>query len=166
MKVAIRIKKFGINLTVMISQYQSLGGITSLLPNGLHMPMWDMDDCSLDECIDSLCYVQKLRDLSNIYILSDKLESYRSICYSQVNFNTFLKILIDTEHIDYGFFCDMVERMKATIRLTNKIDRPNTNVFILKSYPVPFPEKIQLVEYDTGLQKTGKLIELGDKIEE
>ena len=79
----------------MISHTQTLEGITSLVSKeeNKHIPMWDLDNCTLDEAKKTLKSVQKKYKLSHIYLISDKEGSYRALCFSQVDFKTFCKML-------------------------------------------------------------------------
>jgi hypothetical protein len=133
-----RLKVRGITLFAMISKTQTLEGITSRVSKegDLHIPMWDLENCTLKEAEQSLAFVQDKYTLSDIYILSDSVGSYRAISFAPVEFKTFCNILLDTEYLDWNFFYWTVLRSKATIRLSNKVNRkPQEIIEILKSYP-------------------------------
>jgi hypothetical protein len=85
---------------------------------------------------------------------------------SRVDFKTYLKILLETKYLDWNFFYWTVERGKATLRTSNKQNRtPQKIVSILRSYPCPIPIKFERVFYDTGVEKKGFTIKLGDVAE-
>jgi hypothetical protein len=93
--------------------------------------------------------------------------AYRAWCFSKVNFETFLKILLDSLSIlDYNFFYYTVKCRKATLRTGSKKDRPTQKVVsVLKSYAVSIPFGdcvVEKVVYDTGLKKRGVSLLLGD----
>jgi uncharacterized Fe-S cluster-containing protein len=65
--------------------------------------------------------------------------------------------------LDWNFFHCTVERGKATLRTSNKKNRkPQKIVSVLSSYSVSIPESCQKVVYDTGVEKRGTTILLGD----
>jgi hypothetical protein len=127
--------------------------------------MWDLEDCGLNEAEQTLRKVQKNYNLSHIYIVSDLEGSYRAWCFSDVDLETLLSILVDSLGIiDYSFFYYTVKRRKATLRTSDKKDRcPQSLVSILSSYPVALPEQMQQVIYDTGLVKRGFAVLIGDR---
>jgi len=162
-RVYFRMKKFERVLTICFAHVQTLEGITSLLPNGKHILLWDIEDCTLKECKETLRKVQKKYDLSDIFIVSDAERSFRAYCYNQVDFKTYLKILLDTDYLDPIFFEYTVRRKKATLRTNSKKGRPKQKVVaVLFSYSVAFPKgKVERVIYDTGVEKEGLSIILG-----
>ena len=147
----------------MIARTQSLEGITSLQPEGKHIVMWDLENCSLLKARTVLQDVQVKYGLSDIFIVSDCENSYRAWCYSKVDFDIFLKILVDClDILDYNFFYYTVKRRKATLRTSSKKGRaPQKVVGVLYSFSVPINSIVEKVVYDTGLQKRGVSILLG-----
>lgn len=163
MRFNLRIKKFGYTFFMMLSKTQTLEGVTSLLPNGKHCVFADIENCSLEQAIAELKNVQKKYVLSDIFILSDKEKSFRAWCFNEVNFKpTYIGILNDIPHLDYNFFYWTVSRSKATLRLSNKENRPPQKIVsVLESYPVPIPVQFEKVIYDTGIEKRGLTVLLG-----
>jgi hypothetical protein len=166
MRANLRIKIGGITLFGMFSQTQTLEGVTSLLPNGLHTPFFDIENCSLNEAENTLSELQFKYRLSNIFITSDKDRSFRAWCFSQIKYTDFLRMqldLIDAELLDYNFFWWTVKQSKATLRVSNKTNRPPQElVSVLNSYSVPIPKSVEKVIYDTGIQKRGFTVFLGE----
>jgi hypothetical protein len=121
------------------------------------------------QIIEFLKVIQQKFGLSNIYILSDKVGSYRAWCFSQVDFSTYILILAESlPIIDYNFFYWTVFLGKATLRISPKYDRPAVQkiVAVLESYYVPFPsDQIKISIYDTGLEKLGTYINVPPKKE-
>jgi hypothetical protein len=155
----------GISILILFAITQRLHGITSLIPNsgGKHIILVDVENCTLEQVIEESKYVQRKYGLSNIYIKSDVENSFRVWCFSIVDFKTLLKILLDFEHLDMVFLIYTVRRKKATLRDVEKDGRPPEKVVaILESYPMPVPEHIEEVFYDTGVVKQGSVISLGD----
>ena len=106
--------------------------------------------------------MQKKYCLSHIFIVSDIERSYRAWCFSKVDLKTYLKILLDTDFLDWNFFYWTVKRGKATLRTSNKKNRePQKIVSVLESYPVPIPVQFEKVIYDTGIEKRGLTVLLG-----
>ena len=160
-----RIAKFGHTFFVMFAKTQTLEGVTSLLKSGKHVVMFDLEDCTLEQAEETLSYVQEKYDLSDIFIVSDADRSYRAWCFNFVELKTFLKILLDVEYLDYNFFYYTVKRRKATLRLNSKKNRPSQKIVsVLRSYPTLIPDdEIEKVVYDTGIEKRGRSILLGEK---
>jgi len=163
MRLNFRIKKFGYTLFVMLSQTQTLEGITSLQNDDKHLVLFDLENCSLSQAEAELRKVQRKYCLSDIFIVSDVEKSYRAWCFSKVDLKTYLKILLEVEHLDYNFFYWTVFKGKSTLRINNKKNRePQKIVSVLESYSVPIPEKMQKAIYDTGIQKRGLSVLLGE----
>jgi hypothetical protein len=146
---------------------QTLQGITSLIPNSKdkHIIMIDSkSNCNLHLLTEKLKDIQEKYNLSNVGIFSDKEGSYRVWCFTQVYFVTLLRILLDVyDFLDYNFFYWTVVKGKATLRTNSKKNRPRQElVSFLMSYPVPIPEKCEKVIYDTGVEKRGLSILLGE----
>ena len=164
MRFNFRIRKFNKTLFMMYSDTQTLEGVTSLLKNGKHIVMWDLEGCSQEQAEETLRKVQSSYNLSSIFIFSDAERSFRAWCFTRVDFNTFLKILLDTDYADWNFFYYTVKRKKATLRVSNKKNRPKQElVAVLELYPMPIPEEVEMVIYDTGIEKRGLSILLGDR---
>lgn len=164
MRLNLRIKFGEFTIFGMIAKTQTLEGVTSLQSDGSHMVMWDLEGCSLEEAEETLRVVQQKYILSNIYIASDIEGSYRAWCFNHVNFKTFLSILVDSLSIlDYNFFYYTVKRRKATLRTSNKKNRPEQKVIdVLYSYPCPLPSStVERVVYSTGTEKRGHSLLIG-----
>jgi hypothetical protein len=146
----------------MLAKTQTPEGVTSLQPDGTHIVLWDLENCTLEQAEETLRAVQIKYELSHIYIASDAEGSYRAWCFSKIEYKTLLHILLDTEHLDPIFFYYTVKRKKATLRTSNKKGRPPQKLAsVLESYPAPIPETWEKVTYDTGLVKRGRSILLG-----
>jgi len=74
--------------------------------------------------------------------------------------------LVDAGILDYNFFWHTVRQSKGTSRLSRKRDRPLQDVVsVLRSYSVPIPDlgSRERVIYDTGIEKRGLTVFLGEK---
>jgi len=153
------------NLTIffMVSSTQSLEGVTSKIGKDEHLVLWDLEKCTLEQAKETLTNVQYKYRLGDIFIVSDCEGSYRAWCFSRRSFKEYLKILLDTEHLDWNFFYWTVKRGQATLRTSNKQGRPPQKVVAyLKGYePTEIPAKMVHVLYDTGLEKRGVVIKVG-----
>ncbi|MGB9676648.1 MAG: hypothetical protein ACPL0C_05625 [Candidatus Bathyarchaeales archaeon] len=100
--------------------------------------------------------------LGDIWITSDAGGSYRAWCFSKRPFKQYLKILLDTRHLDWNFFYWTVKRGQATLRTSDKQGRPCQRVVAcLKGYEeTQIPSILTHVVYDTGLEKRGLVIQL------
>jgi hypothetical protein len=147
----------------MIAKTQTLEGITSIQPDGKHLVFFDLEKCNLQQAEEILGKVQISYGLSDIFIISDTEESYRGWCFSKVDFRTLLRILLNVDSLDYNFFYWTVFKGKATLRTSNKRNRPPQKIVsVLRSYSVPIPESCEKVVYDTGVVKRGLSILLGE----
>jgi len=171
-RLNVRIAGKGLTIFAMLSRTQKLVGVTSRCfdkkgkPDGKHIIMWDLDSdiCTLDKAKETLIWVQKKYDLSNIYLTSDKEGSYRAWCFSRVSEKTLYHILVDSlDAIDFLFFYHTVKRRASTLRTSSKAGRVSqTCIGILRSYFAPFPKGIvERVIYETGFDKKGTSLELG-----
>jgi hypothetical protein len=168
----VRIAGKGLTIFAMLSRTQKLVGVTSRCfdmkgkPDGKHIIMWDLDSdvCPLEKAKETLVWVQKKYDLSNIYLTSDKRGSYRAWCYNKVDEKTLYHIIVDSlDVIDFLFFYHTVKRRASTLRTCSKAGRISQKcVDILPSYFVPFPKGlVERVIYETGLEKKGSSLVLG-----
>jgi hypothetical protein len=162
MRWNLRIKTGNLTFFAMLSRTQRLEGVSSLQLDGKHIIMWDLEKCSLKQAKETLRKLQGKYCLSDIFIVTDIEGSFRAWCFSKVDFKTFLKILLETEFLDWNFFYWTVTRSKATLRTNSKKNRaPQRVVSVLKSFPVSFPSSCNKVVYDTGLAKRGLTVLLG-----
>jgi hypothetical protein len=158
----LRAKIGNITFFFMVAKTQTLEGVTSLQPDGKHIAMWDLENCTLEQAEETLRNVHIKYGLSHIYVVSDVEGSYRAWCFSKVDYETLRSILRDTDYLDPMFFEYTERRKKATLRTSNKHGRPPQKlVSVLESYPAPIPETWEKVTYDTGLVKRGRSILLG-----
>ena len=152
-------QKFGYRLFVMLSEIQNLEGICSLLPNGKHLVFFDLENCTLQRVVEVLMKVQISYNFSDIFIVSDKDGSFRAWCFTQVDFDVYLEILLKVKRygiLDWNFYKWTVDRGYATLRTDNKKGRlPQELVFTLKTYSVPEPKVVKQVIYGTGVRKSG-----------
>jgi hypothetical protein len=93
---------------------------------------WDLDNCSLEQAEQTLSDVQINHKLADIFIVSDKINSYRGFCFSKRNFKTFIDILFDTKYVDYSFISWTVRRHKAILRTASKLNRPTQQEVVAK----------------------------------
>jgi len=155
----------GFSILILFAKIQRLHGITSLIPNSdnKHIILADIENLNEKQAIEETRFVQQKHGLSNMYIKSDAENSFRIWCFSVVSFKKLLKILLDFEHLDMVFFYYTNRRKKATLRDDKKKGRPSEKIVaILESYPMPVPEHVREVFYDTGIVKKGIAISLGD----
>ena len=169
MRVNHRIRKFGYTFFVMFAKTQTIEGTTSLLENGLHNPFFDIENCSLEKAEFELGKIQVSYGLPDIHLVSDADRSYRALCFGKVKFTDYLRMqldLLEAGILDYNFFWHTVRLSKGTLRLSDKANRPKQEVVsVLKSYPVSIPDLglRERVIYDTGVQKRGLTVFLGEK---
>lgn len=159
----IEIRKRFLNrvLYMMFARVQLVVGISSRYSEDFnqHRILWDLDECTLNDACDSLMKIQEWYNLGNIEIISDKEGSYGAVCNSIVSFKELLHILIDTELIDPLFVRYALERHEATLRLSDKANRPIHRETICKLYRKsdrPYDEsEYYIIPYETGYIRKG-----------
>ncbi len=111
--------------------------------------------------------IQVSYGVSDFFITSDKEGSYRAYCFSEVPLVVYMRMqidLIDIGILDYNFFWWTVNKGYSTLRIDQKKNRPKQElVSILHSYSVPIPDRFGFAFYDTGLEKRGLTVFLGEK---
>ena len=166
MRINYRMKIGNITAFFMLSHSQSLEGVTSLQDDGLHTPFFDIENCSLDECVSALKELQFIYNLSDVFVTCDLDRSFRVWCFCHVNYLNYLEMqiqLLRKKLLDYNFFWWTVKQGKSTLRTTSKKGRQQQKVVaFLPSFSVPFPKKCEKVLYDTGVQKRGLTVFLGE----
>ncbi len=127
MRINFRLKLKNLTLFGMIAHTQKVEGITSRVigEKDLHYVFWDLEECSLSQAEASLREVQTIYNLGEIYITSDFPRSFRAWCFDKVTFKKYLKILLDTEHLDYNFYYWTSYKGKSTLRISQKWNREN-----------------------------------------
>ena len=148
----------------LISNTQTLQGVTSRVGKNEHLIFWDLDKCTLKEAETKLAEVQREFNLGNIFITSDIEGSYRAWCFSRRTWIEYCHILISTfPLLDYGFWVWTFRRGSATLRINKKEGRqPQKVVSFLKGYEeTQIPEKMVHVVYDTGIEKSGMVVKIG-----
>ena len=94
--------------------------------------------------------------------------SFRSWCFAEVRLTDYMRMqldLLDAKLLDWNFFYWTVKKGEGTLRANSKKNRPKQElVSTLHSYTVPIPkEKVEPVFYDTGIDKRGLTVFLGEK---
>jgi hypothetical protein len=153
---------------LMLSFTQTLEGITSRIvddPQNRQYVFLDLENCTLEQAQETVRSLQQNYSLSDFYLMSDLERSYRAWCFTPVDYKTLLHILVDClDILDYNFFFYTVKRRKATLRTSAKKGRPEQKlVSVLKTYPMPLPSRVERVIYDTGLEKQGLSLLLGER---
>ena len=146
---------------VMFAETQTLEGITSQVMEreGYHYPLFDIEKrgeiVSLEEVELELGKIQVSYGLPDIFIMSDKIGSFRSWCFGEVTLTDYMRMQLDLINIgilDYNFFWWTANKSKATLRINQKKNRPKQElVSTLHSYSVPIPDKFESALYGLSL---------------
>lgn len=170
MRLNFRLKIGNLTMFFMISLTQTLEGVTSKVigeeDKHMHYIFWDLEGYNLPQVVKKLREVQREFRLGDIWIVSDAPKSYRAFCWSKRPFIEYAHILIHSfPELDFGFFIWTMRRTAATLRVSDKINRPKQQVVaFLKGYEeTEFPKQLVRAVYDTGWEKRGRIIELGFK---
>jgi hypothetical protein len=153
----------------MISATQSLQGVCSKVSEdkhgGKHVCLFDIENASLERVVKCLRKIQLAYVLGNIWLVSDAPKSFRAWCFSVRPWTTYLRImldLIDMGVLDYNFFFWTVKRGEATLRCSDKLNRPPQKVVaFLEGYEeTAIPDKLKAILYDTGVEKRGVILRI------
>lgn len=162
MRLHLRIKLHNLTVFGMLSSTQRLYGITNKIGKDKYFILWDMEDCTLEECLNELNKIQYIHSLGEIFITSDHERSFHAWCYNIVNFRKFLSIVCDTKYCDWNFIRWSVVRGQATIRTSQKKNRPKqrlvATIWGKHNEIVQSPNR---VIYDTGIDKRGMVLQIG-----
>jgi len=163
MRLNFRVKLGRFTAFCMVSHTQTLEGVTSKISQNEHIVLWDLEGCSLNEARKTLAEIQFRHKLGDIFVVSDAEKSFRAWCFSIRSWKEYLRILLETQHLDYNFFYWTVRRGSATLRISNKKGRPPQKVVAyLDGYEeTKIPESMVHVIYDTGLEKRGVVVKVG-----
>jgi hypothetical protein len=149
------------HLSILLMKIQQVKGIANRVigeKDSYHI-FWDIENCSLEQAIETLSDVQFRYRLADIFITSDKENSFRAWCFSKRSFNEYMIILHETKYVDWAFIKWTVIRHKSVLRTSRKSNRPKQEVLAkLKGYePYELPKRNFEETYETGLEKYPKL---------
>jgi hypothetical protein len=149
------------HLSILLMKIQQVKGIANRVigEKDRYYIFWDIEGYSLAQVIEKLSNVQYKHLLADIFITSDKENSFRAWCFSKRSFNEYMTILYETEYVDPAFIKWTVIRHKSVLRTSQKLGRPKQDVVaVLKGYePCELPREITLEFYETGLEKYPEL---------
>jgi hypothetical protein len=175
LRINLRAKIKGYTLFFMFAQTQKLIGVTSKVvkEKDKHYVFWDLEKCTLEQAKKELLQQQKIHELSDIFITSDFPNSFRAWCFTKVSFKELLDILLHTKYVDWNFFYWTVQKGKATLRISEKKNRPQQKIVAIlkdtKNYSEEWQQleekkiveshipltKLERVDYETGTDKIG-----------
>jgi hypothetical protein len=149
------------HLSILLMKIQQVKGIANRVvgERDKYHIFWDIEDCTLEQATETLSDVQYRHHLADIYLTSDKENSFRAWCFSKRPFIEYLMILLETKYVDWAFTKWTVNRHKSVLRTSRKSNRPKQDVVaVLKGYePYELPKRITLEFYETGLEKYPRL---------
>lgn len=152
MKIQFRKQIGNILFYGFITKTQKATGITSKTDReNYHYILWDFDNVEYHNMISALEKVMIKYNINGLVVMSDKVNSYRAFSSDIVDYKTLLKIILDTDGVDRMFFKWTVKRGYATIRISDKKNRPeNLIIGMLGRMDIDFiKEKFKFVDYDT-----------------
>jgi hypothetical protein len=147
--------------SVLLMKIQQVKGVANKVihEQDKYYIFWDIEECTLEQAIETLMQVQLKHRLADIFITSDKENSYRAYCFSKRPFIEYLIILLETKYVDWAFIKWTFVRHRSVLRTSRKLGRPQQIVLKkLEGYePYEFPKKVVEEIYETGLEKYPKL---------
>ena len=150
-------KKFGQLLIYgFVTWLQKAEGITSIVPNkpNRHYVLMDLDETNYYEVLQSLEKTIKKYGLKNVVVMSDKPTSFRVFSPTVVTFEELIKILLDTDGIDFNYIKWTVRREYATIRISKKKNRNDMKILNIIKHDgkyKPTIDMFKLIEYQTDI---------------
>jgi len=146
---------------VLLMKIQQVEGIANRVigEKDKYYIFWDIEGYNLEQVIEALSDVQYRHGLADVFITSDKEDSFRAWCFSKRSFNEYMIILHETKYVDYAFIKWTVIRHKSVLRTSQKLGRPQQNVvsFLSGYEPYELPSRFTFESYETGLEKYPKL---------
>lgn len=154
-RINFRLKWRGWTFYSMLAKTQECLGITSKLGEDVHFPLWDLDDCTLEQAVATLEAVQEKYGLGEISVYSDRDDGFLAACFTRMSFNRMLRVLIDTDYLDPMHLSYTARRGAATVRVRTKPGRPPLRVVAVLPGTQDYPGAIRYAVYDTGVIKGG-----------
>ncbi len=118
------LSKGPLRLRVSLTWSERVHGITSKLPNGRHILMWDFDNSTLEQVFDTLAGEQRFWSLARIHVFSGgRPGSYHAYCLEEFDFIDAVGLIYDTEGVDRGWVKLAFIREYFTLRTSTKDGR-------------------------------------------
>ena len=110
-----------LRLTFSMARIQKVVGVNSRLPDGKHILMWDFDDTKLLNVVAYLSAIQQRYRLPTIYVLrSSPPDNYIAYCFKRVEWIDAVRVVANTQGVDYNFLKYGVYRGRFTLRVSAK----------------------------------------------
>jgi len=168
-RINIRLKAKNITMFFMISKTYTVEGYTSRIDDNTHIFMIDFKEMPLEEVKKSLeetkqYFEQKYkRKMSNIYIVSDKLNSYRAWSFTYITFEQLIELISVTKGYDVNYLRYTVAERQATLRISKKPNRDMQKIVaVIKGEKDVIPRSMIKKYYDIGNTKKAISILIGD----
>jgi len=182
----LRIGRF--RFTATFAPVTDVKGVNSLLPDNMHILLWDFDNTALQFVVKELTAVQRTYKLAPIYIvetkkgvlfddtyedyarfmalyIAGKLGNYNAYCFKKHDWRKTVEIIAYTQGVDWNYFKWGVFRKRFTLRVTDKEGRKSRRVFILPSMvkeDIAIKDLKSFVQYETMLDHhIPKVIKIG-----
>lgn len=150
-----RIGKYRITFT--FAPVTDIIGVNSYLDGDDHILMWDFDETTLVDVVESLLEVQRIYYLPKIYIMESKKDiNFMAYCFKRTPWRKVVEITAITKGVDWNYLKYGMYRNHFTLRVTPKCGRKLKFVGTLVS-DVPedcsIPELMSWVKYETLADK-------------
>lgn len=109
-------------VTFTLARVEPIVGVNSLMRDEKHILLWDFDDKTLDEVRYSLRVVQQRFALPDIMIYKTRADesNYHAYCLKLCSWIEAVRIIVDTELVDWGFVKWGIMRGYFTLRVSPK----------------------------------------------
>lgn len=111
-------------LVVILRKYHRVLGVSSKLPDGRHILMWDFDGISRQEVMTSLLLVQSYYRLPEIRVVETRDSHFHGFCFEPYHFDQAMVILHTTPGIDETYWKMGVLRGYWTLRFYPRKPEP------------------------------------------
>lgn len=114
-----------------------------------HFIFMDIDDTKIGDLIIELSRQQQKYDLGEIYLVSDKNDSFQVWCFKQYPFKEMMSILLDNKYTNLPFIRWTARKGCSTMRIGSKKGRGDYFITKLDGRFNPLPHYMEKVIYET-----------------
>lgn len=154
----LRFKLLGRRIVFYNRKVEKVDGVNSLTKNGLHIPMIDTDECSMNECMHVTKKLQHFYKLGDASICTTgRPNSFHVYIWSEMDWRDAIKIVAAHELCDLKHLFFSLRREHFTLRISDKKGRKIEELVRIKSpYPTncSYKDLQSFVSYETASKLT------------
>lgn len=150
----IRTKILGRRIVFYSRKVVPIGGVNSTTKNGLHIPMIDTDECTMNECMHHTRVLQQRYKLGDASICSTgRPNSFHVYIWTEMDWRNTVKVVASHQNCDLKHLLFSLRRGHFTLRISDKNNRKVEELVRMKSdYPsnVSYNDLQDFVLYETA----------------